>query len=152
MTVNAKATHLAREIADKLKQRQSLTVSESMDSSGRPVIRVGAASAGNAGGLIRVEPQAWPVAVDVLGLAATQYAPLEIRVGFEANPAGGAGADVNSLAVITPILGECLSRGTRVKVYRSANGDNPDEADLDDASLLVYTWDFDPTQGIIGNQ
>ena len=152
MAKNQKAHDLAREIADRLSQRQSLAVSQDINANGHPLIRIGSASAGNAGALIRIQPLAWPLAVDVLGNAATIHVPLVAKIGFEANVTAGAGADVNSLAVICDCLGEVLVRGLRTEVYRTANGDNPDDADLDDASQLVKTWEPDPVFGMIAGQ
>lgn len=151
---NAKATALLREIKAALAFRTTLSIGEvEFNADGNPELRVGAAAANAAGALMRIEPQDWPEAEDILGNAATTYVPLVAKIGFEANEEGAtAQGDINTLATITPLLGELIWRGLKVEVYVTAEDDNPDSADLDDASLLIYTWNPSPVHGMIAGQ
>lgn len=152
MSASAKARAIAKQLAAELRLRQSaLAVTESFDTDGSPVITVGTNVAGAAGGLIKVTNQEWSLAKDILGNTANHFTPHVIQVGFEANPAGGAGADINTLAQLSLILACCFSRGTRVEVYASANGDSPDLADLVEANLKL-AWDPSISDGIVANQ
>jgi hypothetical protein len=151
MSASAKASKIAKQLAAELDLRTTLTVSESTDTDGSPLIRVGAASAGAAGALIRVTNQEWSLAKDILGNTANHFSPHIVQVCFEANPAGGAGADVSSLAQIALILGCCFARGARTEVYASSNGDNPDADDFVEAKL-VLTFDPSLVDGMIANQ
>lgn len=136
MATTKKALAMANEMAAELKQRQStLAVAESFDSDQNPLVKVGTGTAGQKNALIKVMPIDWPLGKDILGLAQTVYTPHKVLVGFEANPAGGAGADINDWATLLVVLGVALSRGARVEVYESANGDSPDADDFISANL-----------------
>lgn len=153
MSASTKALELAANLAANLAQRlPSFLITQSTNSDGEATILIGAAAAGSEGARIRVQSAENPLGKDVLGLTANVYSPTIVKVGFEANPAGGAGADVNTLATMAPILGECFATGARVEVYASSNTDNPDDADLDDATLLKYVWNPSPLFGITANQ
>lgn len=141
MPTSYKAVALARELADKYRKRLTLTVTEGVDSSNNPTILVGAASAGATGAFILIKPVDQSATVlNAIGQAAAVYTPHFIQVCFEANPAGGAGADVNSLATIANILGEIFADNCRVEVYQSANGTVPSASQLTAANLQT-TYD-----------
>jgi hypothetical protein len=78
------------------------------------------AAAGTDSAFIRIKVQS-TLATDVLGLAQQVYTPHVAQVVFEANPAGGAGADVGTWATRLAILGALLRTGVRVEIYFSAN-------------------------------
>jgi hypothetical protein len=150
--MTAKAHSIAKDIASNLKLRQSgLAVTESIDSDQLPLVRIGTGVAGTAGALIKVVPQDWPLAKDILGLTALQFGPHKIQVVVEANPSGGAGADINTWAQKLPILGEVLLRGCRVEIYESANTNAPGPEDIV-AGNLKATFDPHPQFGMIANQ
>lgn len=121
-----KAQALAHEIADKLKIRLSaLTLVEGFDTNGNPTITIGAGSPGGKNFFVRVQPISWPLSLNVLGLASEVFTPHVIQFATEANPAGGAGADILTPAELLPFLGETLVRGTKVEWYTSTNGTAP---------------------------
>jgi hypothetical protein len=126
MATTKKALALADELASELKQRQTaLAVAQSFDTDGNPLIQVGAGTAGAKGGLVKIKPIDWPLAKDILGLQAEVYTPHVIQLGVEANPAGGAGADVNDRVTELLLLATLVTRGTRVEVYETASGTAP---------------------------
>lgn len=131
-TPSAKALMIASRLAEALTLRCSaaglgtaLAVSEGSDSSGNPTILVGAAAAGAAGAFIRVMNYDQPNSFNIIGSVAPVYTPHVVQVAFEANPAGGAGADVNSLAQLGAIMMQCELTGCRIELWQSANGTEP---------------------------
>lgn len=122
-----KAEAIAHESAANLKLRVSLTITEGTQGTD-PTLLIGAAAAGSTGAFVKIIASPTPLAFDILGLATVVPSPCVTQIAFEANPAGGAGADVNTYATILPILGEFVSRGTRVEIYLSANGTAPSNA------------------------
>lgn len=151
MAASAKSRAIANSLAGAFKLRLSLAVAESFDTDQNPLIKLGSGSIGAAGALIKVKPQDWPEAKDILGLAANIYSPDIIQIVMESNPAGGAGADINSMAVLLPILAQCAIYGCKMEVYLSANGNAPDASDIVSGNLAAS---FQPSaeHGMIANQ
>lgn len=149
--MTAKAIALAHEIASLLKQRQVLAVTESFDTDGLPLVKVGTGVAGTAGALIKLVPQDWALAKDILGLTGNVYAPTKAQILFEGNNIAGAGADINTWAQLLPIIGEVLSRGCRTEVYTVANGVAPTAAGIIPGNLRA-AFDGLVQYGMIGNQ
>lgn len=149
MSINAKAMELSASLANELDRRTALTVTESISATTDfPLIRVGSASAGNEGALIRCRPQEFGVAVNIIGDANRVYAPTMIQVCFEQSAtANVALTTLDDLAVIVAL---CAKRGARLEIYQSTNGDNPDEDDFV-ASKLVKTIDASDIYGMVGN-
>jgi hypothetical protein len=136
MATTKKALALADDLASELKQRQSaLAVTQSFDTDANPLVQVGAGTAGSKGGLIKIKPIDMPWSKDILGNQAEVFTPHVIQLGVEANPAGGAGADVNDRVTELLLLATLAARGTRVEVYESANGTAPTAATLVSANL-----------------
>jgi len=118
-----------------------------------PAFLPGTGVAKTDGCLIKVRPQVWPLAKDILGNAATIFSPTIIQIGIEANAEAGDADedDVNTLAFLLLLIGECVSRGTRVEIYQSATGTAPVVGTLV-AANLVATWDGSLQFGQIANQ
>lgn len=143
--VNHKSLSLANNLASKLAQRLapsalgSLGVTQGFDSSGYPTITVGLNVAGDAGCVIRIMPQSWPLATDVFGNAANVYTPDVLQVAWEAEAAAQA-SWINSVAVRAAILFEAALMGTQVQQFHSSNGTAPS------TSAMTGTPDsvFDP--------
>lgn len=136
----SKAIALAHEMADKLKIRfSSLTVTEAFDTDGAPYITINdaTAAAGEQNMLVKVSPETWPLALDVLGNAANIYSPSKVQIVTELSAT--AGQTLLSGANILALLGECLSRGAKVEWYMSTNGAAPGLADIT-ASKLKGTF------------
>jgi hypothetical protein len=118
-----KARELSANLASELKIRLSaLTITESFDTNGDPVISIGALTAGSHSAIIRTKAIDWPLAKDVLGLASTIYTPHVIQLLTEANNAAGAGADILTSQEELSLLGAICKRGTLVEWYHTANG------------------------------
>jgi hypothetical protein len=149
--MTAKAIALANDLASSLKQRQALAVAVSFDTDNLPLVKVGTGVAGAAGALIKLVPQDWALAKDILGLTANVYAPTKAQVLFESNPSAGAGADLMTWAQLLPIIGEVLARGCRTEVYTVANGVAPVAAGII-AGNLRATFDPSVQYGMIANQ
>lgn len=153
MATTFKARAIAAELAAELRYRQSaLAVVESFDSDENPLVRVGSGVAGEAGALIKVQPISWPLAKDVLGLAAEMYTPHIVKVNIEANPAGGAGADINTLGQILLYLGVAVTRGARTEVYTSAAGTAPNATDIDNDALRTGVFANNPQYPLMSGQ
>lgn len=150
--MTAKARALAAELASELKLRlPSLAISEDNDSDSLPLIKIGDGTAGSKSALIKVAPQDWPLAKDILGLTANVFTPHTIKLVVEGNKTSGAGADVLTWAERLPILGAIVARGCRVEVYETANGNAPDATDITAANLKA-TFDASAVHGMIANQ
>jgi len=134
MSSTAKADIIANVLKEEIALRLPLlTIALAYDSDSAPYLRVGSASPGDAGALIKVMPVAWPLAKDVLGNAsALVYGPHVIQFGTEANFAGTTDnvADTNTTHQLMQLLGPCIASGCKVEWYESAYGDTPDLADL----------------------
>lgn len=100
-------------------------------------LAIGVQTAGNDNAFIRIRVQD-SLQTDVLGLAQQVYTPHVAQVVFEANPAGGAGADVGTWATRLAILGTLLRSGVKVEVYFSANTVLAAAAGITGAPSAVY--------------
>jgi hypothetical protein len=150
--MTAKANAISHAIADALKLRlPAIALVEGLDASGNPTIQLGAGTAGAAGGLIRIVPQEWSLAKDILGLTANIYTPHAAQICFEANVTSGSGADVNTIATQSLVFMEVALHGTRVDVFQTANGTAPVVASFVESNRKAT---FDPAiyQGMIANQ
>lgn len=138
MATSAKAHMIAAELLDRLKRRPSikdLAMVSAVDVDANPYLAIGAGSPGGRNAIVKVRPVDWSLAKDVLGLAQAIYTPHVIQVVAEANPAGGAGADVLSAGDLLDLLAQCGAMGCIVELYNSANGDSPDLDDITPAKL-----------------
>lgn len=144
-----KAIAAANEIADALSKRLStaaigstdtLAVTQSFDTDGNPLITVGTLGAGNACALLKVMDVPTPDAKDVFGNAAKTYQPVRLMILTEANPSGGAGADILKVVQFFPIAAEGPARGIRTEWYQVANGVAPSAGGLVVANLKA-TYD-----------
>lgn len=151
-TSTYKQQAIARTLADNLRQRTSLTVTEYFVSTGEAAVLVGAAAADAPGARIHVVPEPWTLAKDILGNTASIYSPSIVRVCFEAN-AGAGGPDeddVNTWSVMLPIIGAAIQTGCKVEIYESANADGPDDADITAANLKA-SFDASARDGLVAN-
>lgn len=149
MATTKKALAMAAELVSELAQRQSaLTVTQTYDTDGSPLIRVGAAAASSTGTLVpgvlyKIMPLPWPLALDIFGNAVEVFTPHIVKVNIEANYASTVDtiADTNTPAQLLMFLGVALSRGCRTDLYVSAFGTSPNVTDLADATKLVASFD-----------
>ena len=154
MAISAKALVIMEKLKGELAQRlPALAQVSSSDTDSYPLLRIGAASPGATGALIKVRAQAWTTAVDALGLSQDVYTPHVIQVVIEANFAGTTDnvADVNTPATIHQIHSTLAGMGCRVELYSATNGGAPATSDIV-AAKLVSTWDPLLPFGMIANQ
>jgi len=144
----ALASAIASELAIRLKPA-GLAVVEDTAADLMPLVKVGPQTAGSKSALIKVLPQDWPLAKDILGLAATIFGPHKIQVVLESNPSAGAGADIHAMDTLLPILAVCALKGARLEVYQSAAGNSVGVEDIVSGNLKAT---FDNLHGMIGNQ
>lgn len=134
----AKALTFRGDLASSLAIRlPTLTQALSFGAGNQADMLIGTAGAGNDNAFIRIN-QFTTAAVDVLGLAQNVFTPHVAQVVFEANPAGGAGADVGTWATRLSILGELIQKGIRVELYFSANTVAVSSAAITGAPSAVY--------------
>ncbi len=144
-TTSYKAYAIERELGDKLKKFVAATLpiaTESADSDGNPVLTLSADSSPAAGEkviVIRVMPIQRPTAKDSLGNPGITPSGHVIQLCTEANPAGGAGADILGPAELLPTLIEIGRVGCFVEWYVSAAGDVPDTTQMTSGNLKD-TW------------
>lgn len=153
MGTTYKAQALANQLADWLKARglSSLGLTQSFDTDLNPLISIGSGSIGSANFIIKVAPIAWPLAEDIFGNAAIQYAPHVIQMVTEANPVGGAGADILTPQQLMNVLNQCQLMGCQMEWYESANGVAPTAAAII-AGNLKATFNPDVYYPLISNQ
>lgn len=138
MANSFKALEIARQLQSKLFQRLGSSVHDmSFDTDGNPLILIddGSPAAGEKNWVIKVRPIDWPLAKDVLGNSALMFTPHVVQFVTEANPTGGAGADVLAPADMLPVMGEILLVGAQVEWYQSANGVAPTAAAIISGNL-----------------
>ena len=163
MSTTFKAQAIAHELADRLKVRpaiNALGVAEATDADLNPIITIGVIdlTADPAGvttvacAILKVEPQSWPLAQDILGNAAIQFTPHVIKILKEAGPAGTpTGGGLSSSAVLE-LLAQCTQMGCRVEIYETESGGGVELADIDDATHLVDAYDPDAYHPLISSQ
>lgn len=122
-----KAIAAARELADALSRRLSaaavstaVTVVQSNDTDGNPLITVGTLASTNACALIKVMDVSQPLAKDVFGNTAQTFCPIKVMLATEAEPLGGL-LPKHTIA----LLGEPAKRGILLEWYQSASGAAP---------------------------
>lgn len=149
-TVPKKAQDLALFLFGKLQLLlgASIAATNGSASDGNPLLTFGAGSPGGVNAVIKLLPQPWPTATDIIGNAANTYSPTLIQLVTEANPAGGAGADVLTPQIVLYLLAATTVLGTRVEWYQSANGVAPTTAAII-AADLKGTWNPDTVYGIL---
>lgn len=156
MSTSYKAQAIANELADKLKSRglSSLGVVQSFDTDSNPLITIGTGVAGTANAVIKVMPQDWPLAQDVLGNAANAFSPHQIKLATEADYAGTTDnvADADSKAILGPLLTQIIEMGTQWKWYESASGTAPTAATLNSESNLKSANDPDHYRPLLSSQ
>lgn len=139
MSTTSKSLALSHELADIIKKRlPALAVSEGFDASSdgpHPTILVGAGTAGSESMFVRVKPIDWSLSQNVIGQTSQVYTPNVIQIVTEANAAATLGCGFFSLADILPLLGEILSKGTKVEWYQSANTNPVDVSDIVSGNL-----------------
>lgn len=132
----SKAIQLARRLTDQLKLRlSSLTVAESFDASGNPLITVGTLSTGVKGALVRVVSEA-TIQKNSIGLDQTVFTPHIVQVMTEANYAStlDSVADVLTTLEKASLYAPAFESGAAVEVWETANGTAPSEAAFATAS------------------
>lgn len=139
MASSYKALAMANQLHDKLVIRIGSKVHDvSFDTDSNPLIAIddGTPAAGEKNALIKILPDSWPLAKDVLGNTALQFVPHVVQVVMEA-PAGGAGQTFLDCQLLADILGECFRLGAKLDWYQSANGDAPSVDDIIAVNLVA---------------
>lgn len=144
MATTYKAIASIRELADLLKKECPTlpVVTESFDADENPVITLSADATPVAGEkvvVIRCKAIGATGAKDIFGNTAIQYSGHVIQICTEANPAGGAGADVLGPAELLPVIIESGRKGSFVEWYQSASATVPATAQMTTANLRA-TW------------
>ena len=163
MATTFKAGAIANELADRMKTRpalNTLVVGQATAADLNPIITIGTldltatpvAATTVAAALVKVIPQSWPLAQDILGNTAIQYTPHTIQILKEAGPAGTpTGGGLTSSAVLE-LLAQCAAMGCTVEIYETASGSGVLLADLGAAAKLVDTYSPDQYYPVISSQ
>ena len=134
---------MSREFADLIRKwLPTLIVTETSDAASNPVVNIFQTAtpvAGQKNLVVRTQPVAWPEAKDIFGNAAASYSNHVMQLCTEANPAGGAGADVLTPVELLPALVEMGRKGTEIEWYNSANGTVPATGQMTSGNLKA-TW------------
>lgn len=118
-----KALAIARRLADEVARRTALTVTESFDASGNPLLTVGTITAAGKGALIRVVNES-TIQKNSLGLDQEVFTPHIVQLMLEANFAGTTDnvADYVTTLEKAQLVAECVSTGCAVEIWETANG------------------------------
>ena len=149
-TITAKSQELVRVLADKFAKRVASTLPvqvRSADSNGQPVLTLSADSSPATGEkvvVIRIQPNPWTLATDVLGNTAIQYGPHVIDICTEKNYAGATDdvADILTPVELLPILGDVIMTGCLVRWYQTANGTVPSASAMTSSNLIASYGDL----------
>jgi len=79
-------------------------------------------------------------AKDVFGNTAIAYVPTVIQICTEANPAGGAGADILTPVELLPIIAECALTGCIIEWHQTTAGTVPSAAAIVAGTSLKTTF------------
>lgn len=126
--VSQKAFSLARQISEELNLVYGITVANTFDSAGYPIITFGTATTTNQGGQIKVIAETTPQ-VDALGNAQRVYVPHKFQITAEVTAAS---AVVLRLAVAlqAKVMSTLLKFGGKVEIFAIASGQNPTFANV----------------------
>lgn len=149
-TVTAKSQEIIRVLADKFAKRVASTLPvqvRSADSNGQPVLTLSADATPATGEkvvVIRVQPQPWTLATDVLGNTAIQYGPHVIDICTEKNYAATTDnvADILTPVELLPILGDVILTGCMVRWYQTDNGTVPSASAMAADKLIASYGDL----------
>ena len=145
MSTTQKSLDLARQLQFKLQLRlgasnPTLTVHDvSFDTDSNPLILIddGTPATTEKCAVIKIMPQSWPLAKDVLGNAAIQYTPHVAMLATEAVATNGTYLDFQML---THILGEMYALGCQFQFWQSTNGTAPSATTFGTASNLKASF------------
>ncbi len=139
MATTAKALALFESLRQSLAVRlSSMTHVVTYDTDYSPILTISADATpafNEAVMVLKVMPQEWPLAKDVLGNTALQYAPTVIKLCTEESATAGATGLECTTAQLLPVLGECLVKGCKFEWYLSDNGTVPAVAEMTAANL-----------------
>lgn len=141
------AVVIARRMAEQLRRRLSLTVTESFDASGNPTIALsdGTPATTEQYALVRIL-ELDNITTNSIGAAAPSYRPHVIQVGLEADTVL-TNCSYLTIANSAVLMAELVRPGSRVEVYKVASGTLPVVADFV-ANKLVATIDPDLMFGV----
>lgn len=134
--MSSKAIELALSLSSSL-ARRGYTVVNGFDTNGNPTIALGAGTAGSQSAFIRCLAVA-SLGTDSVGNTQRSFGPHSLQLVLETSTI--AATPLLTGANMLPIMGEVLSRGTRVELYMSANANAVDVADITSGNLKAV-WD-----------
>lgn len=143
MAATQKAIRLRDAMKDKLAKRagtSALAFVESFDANGDATLRVGSGVFSEAGAFIRIKSEA-SLQVDGVGNTQRVYTPGIVQVAFEADPAGGAGANINTYDIVLAVLGDATGTGCKTEVWLETNGTAPTATTFDTANKKKGTYE-----------
>jgi hypothetical protein len=149
------ASVVARRMAEQLRRRTALTITEGFDASGNPTLAMsdGTPASAEQYALVRIV-ELDNITLNSVGSAAPSYRPHVVQVALEALPAATTpslpGIVANSyltIANMAVLMAEVVRPGARVEVYSVASGTLPVVADMV-AGNLKATIDPDLMFGV----
>lgn len=145
-TTSTKATKLAAELADELRQRLGTTyasIIEGFDANGFSTIQLsdGAPATTEDTIYIVVRPRDWSLTKDIIGHDQPVYTPTVIQVAVEAN--GNGIAPYVTKAHWLAVENVCAKRGTRLEYWEETNGTPPSITTFNTGTKLIASWEPD---------
>lgn len=116
--MSARSQSFAAELQNVLARRFATVSSLSFDTDGEPYLLIGAGTAGSQSAIVKVKTYA-PLGVNVIGLAATAFAPLVTQIVLETSTIANVPLLIQSN--VLALLGELGHRGARQELYMTAN-------------------------------
>ena len=142
MASTFKASQLAKKLKQELQLRpglSSLTFTTGVSSDGSPTIQIGTLATGTASAFIKIVPQDWPLAKDILGNAQNPYATHTIKLLTETAPGGTLTEGQKH-----QLTGAAALLGCELKRYQSTSGAGVVIADIDNEAKLVTNGTLEP--------
>lgn len=159
MTTSTKATKLAADLADELRQRLGTTyasIVEGFSADGYSTISLsdGSAATTEDNIFIVVRPRDWNLQVDIVGHAQPVYTPSVIQLAVEARTGvttHGLGQYVTSVHALT-VLAACLKRGARFEYWEETYGTIPSITTFNTAAKMIASNEPDLDWPLISSQ
>lgn len=156
MTTSTKATKLAADLADELRQRLGTTyaaIVEGFDTNGFSTISLSDGSPATTEDtiFIVVRPRDWNLQVDIVGNTQPVYTPSVIQIAVEANGSTGLGLYVSKVHALA-VLAACLKRGARTEYWEETHGTIPSITTFNTPSKMLASNEPDLDWPLLSSQ
>lgn len=141
MPATQKAVAIARQLAESLRLRTGLTVTQGLDASANPTIQIGSGAAGSQSAFIRIKQDYDPaLELDGIGLTQRRYTPHVIQVVLETSTIANVALMLEATKL--QMWKEIEMFGTKIELYMSANTNAAEVSDIVAGNLKATVDDL----------